>query len=99
MQIFVNVAQKILKFDVNIHDTISSVKNKITEKERIPSERIRLISLRQILQNEKKLSDYKISNSNALTASVDPLPEPFRSKIESKNRDFVFGGYIRQSDL
>ncbi len=67
MQIFVkNLSGKTIAFDVELSDTIQSVKEKVTQRDGIPVEQQRLIYSGKQLENAKTLSEYDIQKDGTL---------------------------------
>ncbi|KAM4089722.1 hypothetical protein ACJW30_09G004600 [Castanea mollissima] len=66
MQIFVKTLVKIITLDVESYDTIYNVKDKLQDKDGIPSEQQRLIFADEILKNRFTLADYNIQQGSIL---------------------------------
>ena len=60
---------KVIHLVVEESDTIESVKNKIQDMEGIPSDQQRLIYAGRQLENDRTLSDYRISDGSLILRS------------------------------
>jgi ubiquitin len=71
MQIFVKtLAGRQITLDVDPTDRIADVKDKIYDKEGIPSEQQRLIFAKKQLENDNTLQDYSVQNNSVLSLVI-----------------------------
>ena len=71
MQIFIKtLTGKTLVLDVEPSITIENIKYKIEELEGVPKEQQRLISGKELIDNNKTLSDYNICNLSNINLSL-----------------------------
>ena len=71
MQIFVNtLTGKTITLDVEVDDTIESVKTRISDKEGIPTYQMNLVHDVLVLKDGNTLSDYNIQNESELNLVV-----------------------------
>eukprot|EP00466_Bigelowiella_natans_P003824 jgi/Bigna1/47445/estExt_Genewise1.C_140054 len=74
MRIYVKIytSRPVTLNDVKMSDTIKTVKQKIKDKEAIPTDQYRLIFAGKLLEDDKKLSDYNVQNDSTLYYNPAP---------------------------
>ena len=97
MQIFVNtLTGKTITLDVEVDDTIESVKTRISDKEGIPTYQMNLVHDVLVLKDGNTLSDYNIQNDSKLDLIVS---EPtFQVEVFLQEREESFFLDVKGSD-